>query len=678
MKRRNFLKGMLYSSAAISPVSGLLLPSRDLFAATYGNPTQRSLINTMFLGGADLRYLFAPEPGTPYADKFWLARQNLYRTTEENKNKYNSYAAVWQDLYLPIKASDGSTFGIHKSADWLKMLYDLKLVAIIANVVASDNRRHDHSQLIMHTGDLSASQFILDRDGWGGRLIGSIPSMDKLNVVAMSHDVSIFCNSSNPGNRLDHALHMRDSRNFSLPEADMINPALPKNIMARALKSYYAKRGEDIEQQILNQQLAENWPFRRFFQHETSLRKFGGDLDARLQDVMPIQPPLLSRLYDTAHQDKLNNTSFGKQLANLYDSLLSADLLKLRSAYLELSGWDTHRDEMSAIDKNLNDVFGLDRGLDSLAREMVKTPGMAENMVFTFTTDFGRQLAANGTNGTDHGSGNYMIVLGLPVNGGTYGEMFPHHEITPDKSGKVPYDVQGADIKGLTSYERVLAEVCDWIEPGSGKLVFPNMANIDPITGEGGPILEPGVDLGTLFKAGHYLTGKITAPTANPANFTGMTVSVSGSQGFNGSVPVDANGVYRVGPLSDGTYTVTPQKPNFSFDPQQSVFSIAGAIVDYADFTAIPQLQFISAAKHAQLYTAQDGKQYRLVQVIGYHFVVNQTQVTIDSISMPVFVSDASLLFILAPPELASGEIKASTPTESYTHPVLYQDLPFV
>ena len=70
MKRRNFIKGMLYSSAAMSSVSGLILPNRNLFAASYGNTTQRTLINSMFLGGADLRYLFVPQPGTPYADKF--------------------------------------------------------------------------------------------------------------------------------------------------------------------------------------------------------------------------------------------------------------------------------------------------------------------------------------------------------------------------------------------------------------------------------------------------------------------------------------------------------------------------------------------------------------------------------------------------------------------------------
>ena len=113
--------------------------------------------------------------------------------------------------------------------------------------------------------------------------------------------------------------------------------------------------------------------------------------------------------------------------------------------------------------------------------------------MFVFTTDFGRQLRANGDAGTDHGSGNYMILVGPSVNGGVYGDMFPASEITGNPT---PYDTQGADIAGLTSFERVLGEACDWVEPGTGVQVFPNTVLNDL---PGGPILEPGVDLTTLF-----------------------------------------------------------------------------------------------------------------------------------------------------------------------------------
>lgn len=677
MKRRHFLQSMLYGTAVAGPLSGLLLPSRLTYAAVSGNPLQRTLINTMLLGGADLRYLFAPAPGTAYADKFWQKRQNIYKLTEAEKNRYLTYDDLWQDHYEPVVASDGSVFGIHKSASWLRQQYEASNVAIIANVIASGNRRHDHSQLIMHTGDLQTSQFLLDRDGWGGRLLNSMPTPSQANIIAMSHDVGIYCNSTNPANRLDHTIHMRDSRNFSLPEADAAAPLAPNSIMARALKAYYGKRGEEVEQIILNQQLPENWPYRRFFQHESSLRRFGIDIDRRLEQIMPVQPAGLSRLYDEASPFKLHHTSFGKQLASLYDAMLCADLLKMRSAYLELGSWDTHRDEKTTIEGHLHDLFGIDGGLDSLARELVKTPGMVENLVLTFTSDFGRQLAANGTNGTDHGSGTYMIVVGVAVNGGTYGKMFPQREIMLDATGKAPYDQQGADILGLTSFERVLSEVCDWVEPGSGKLVFPNMANVDPTTGEGGPILEDGVDLSLLFHAGHYISGKISTANGEAYNYQDMTVTLSGTTDILVTVPVDANGVYLIGPLANGSYTLTPNKQHFVFSPDSVNISLADGNVSDVDFTANPLLQIVYAVKHSSLYTGGDGNQYRIMQAIGYNFIPDQTQVSIGG--TPVFViAEAGYFFTLAPPELSSGEIVVTTPTEQYIHPVLYEDLGFV
>ena len=596
----------------------------------------------------------------------------LYLVTDQDKEKYQTYNDLWLDQYDQVGTSNSNIFGIHKSAGWLKQQFEMDNVAIIANVVASTNRRHDHSQLIMHTGDLQTDQYLLDRDGWGGRLLARLTGNS--NVIAMSHDVGIFCNSENSGNRLDHAIHMRDSRNFSLPEVNQAEPLAPNSIMARALKAYYAKRGAEAEQDILQGRLAENWPYRRFFQHESTLRQFGSQIDSRLGTVMPVQPATLSRLYDEAGQGRLNNIHFGKQIASLYDSLLCADLLDMRSAYMEMSGWDTHRTEKAMLDKNLHDLFGINGGFDSLAQELVKIPGLVENLVFTFTSDFGRQLAANGTNGTDHGSGTYMIVMGVPVNGGTYGEMFPQREITPDpdQASQIPYEIQGAEIKGLTSYEHVLAEVCNWLEPGTGQQVFPNVADT-----QNPPMLENGVRLSTLFYNGHYISGKIDTPNGEAYNYTGMTVTATGVGTFKAVVPVDGSGVYRLGPLPNGNYTITPNKQNFVFSPVASRLSLLDANIDYANFTATPLLQIIYAVKHATLYTAEDGKQYRIMQAIGYNFVPDKTQLNIGSTSALVIIADG-FLFALLPPSLSSGEIIIKTPSETYTHPVLFEDLEFV
>ena len=49
--------------------------------AAAGLPYGRTLIHVMLLGGADLRYLFVPDPASApeYAAKFWEARKSIYQ-----------------------------------------------------------------------------------------------------------------------------------------------------------------------------------------------------------------------------------------------------------------------------------------------------------------------------------------------------------------------------------------------------------------------------------------------------------------------------------------------------------------------------------------------------------------------------------------------------------------------
>mgnify|MGYP000090189234 CR=1 FL=1 len=58
--------------------------------------------------------------------------------------------------------------------------------------------------------------------------------------------------------------------------------------------------------------------------------------------------------------------------------------------------------------------------------------------------------------------------------------------------GTFPLETPGADIEGLTSTDRILAEAADWVGSGLGAAVFPDSA-------QGG--IEPGVQLESLFAA---------------------------------------------------------------------------------------------------------------------------------------------------------------------------------
>ena len=98
-------------------------------------------------------------------------------------------------------------------------------------------------------------------------------------------------------------------------------------------------------------------------------------------------------------------------------------------AVLEAGGWDTHANQapqgntQGALAGNLRQ---LDQALgalrDALAAPADGAPAGAaapwSRTVVLVTSEFGREVAVNGTNGSDHGSGGVAFVLGGAVHGG--------------------------------------------------------------------------------------------------------------------------------------------------------------------------------------------------------------------------------------------------------------------
>lgn len=85
------------------------------------------------------------------------------------------------------------------------------------------------------------------------------------------------------------------------------------------------------------------------------------------------------------------------------------------AAVIDVGGWDTHANqglEQGALARGLT---SLDDGLDAFKREM----GAAwPNTVVIIATEFGRTVAPNGANGTDHGTGAAAFLAGGAVRGG--------------------------------------------------------------------------------------------------------------------------------------------------------------------------------------------------------------------------------------------------------------------
>jgi uncharacterized protein (DUF1501 family) len=89
-------------------------------------------------------------------------------------------------------------------------------------------------------------------------------------------------------------------------------------------------------------------------------------------------------------------------------------------AVLELNGWDSHANQVADPGPLANNLRQLDATLAAL-HEGLTAPSAGDTWrrsVVLVVTEFGRTVAMNGTQGTDHGSGGAAFVLGGAVKGG--------------------------------------------------------------------------------------------------------------------------------------------------------------------------------------------------------------------------------------------------------------------
>jgi len=89
-----------------------------------------------------------------------------------------------------------------------------------------------------------------------------------------------------------------------------------------------------------------------------------------------------------------------------------------QAAVLEIGGWDSHANQALPQGALSNNLKLLDETLAALRESLSGTrPAWSRTMVLV-VTEFGREVAVNGTQGTDHGTGGVAFVLGGAVRGG--------------------------------------------------------------------------------------------------------------------------------------------------------------------------------------------------------------------------------------------------------------------
>jgi uncharacterized protein (DUF1501 family) len=89
-------------------------------------------------------------------------------------------------------------------------------------------------------------------------------------------------------------------------------------------------------------------------------------------------------------------------------------------ARIYFTGFGDFDHHASQANRHTDVLSRLDTGLAAFVEDM-KAMGIWDDMVVAVVSEFGRRNYANGSNGTDHGQGNFALVLGGGVKGGLYG-----------------------------------------------------------------------------------------------------------------------------------------------------------------------------------------------------------------------------------------------------------------
>jgi uncharacterized protein (DUF1501 family) len=222
----------------------------------------------------------------------------------------------------------------------------------------------------------------------------------------------------------------------------------------------------------------------------STLPEPGADLVARLGRMYANDPALATAL-ERAKALHLDNAMPGEMVTDgMKGGARSGNFVQLatraaeflaapngpQAAVLEVSGWDTHANQANPNGALANGLRQLDAGLAAL-RDGLLPSGTWGRTVVVVATEFGREVAVNGTLGTDHGTGAAAFVLGGAVQGG---------RVLADWPGLAKRDRnEGRDLKITTDLRAVLKSLLsDHLQVATQALngeVFPGSASLKPV-----------------------------------------------------------------------------------------------------------------------------------------------------------------------------------------------------
>lgn len=328
--------------------------------------------------------------------------------------QYDTYASFRSRLAIPrnqVLALKGSTtMGLSPHLSAIKPIADADKLAVIQGVhYPNPNLSHDGSRNIYRIGDPQPS--VTAQSGWLGRhslLFGSKTNpldtvgIGGVNTTLYAPSVKISgIGADAQGNPSGYAFNTDGryggDRNNRLAIARWTNPDVSP--------SPYADFAESVWLDALNSS------------------------DSVSQSVAA---------YTSSVTYPTTNFAGGlKLIAKMASS--SSPRLGTRVFYITQGGYDTHANQ----DKDLPTLHkALGEGLRAFYDDLT-AKGLADKTLILIWSEFGRRVADNASNGTDHGQANNFYLIGGQVKGGMYGS---DPNLTDLQQGNLKHQIDFRDV----------------------------------------------------------------------------------------------------------------------------------------------------------------------------------------------------------------------------------------
>lgn len=263
-------------------------------------------------------------------------------------------------------------FGLHPALAPLHALYRAGEMTVF-HAVATPYRSRSHfdGQDVLENGAVSARA---PRDGWLNRTLGLLGGSESRLGLAVGQSVPLLLRGSTP------------VASWAPPEM----PALDSDFLTRLAALYRddAVLGPAIARGLQAQAMADDVL--------GDPRKGQGLMSGEQMYGRPRGPQAL----------RASAQAVGKLLAAPSGP---------RLAVMEMGGWDTHANQGVLTGQLAGRLRDLAEGLGALKEAL--GPAWRRTVV-AVVTEFGRTVAVNGTNGTDHGTGGVAFLLGGSITGG--------------------------------------------------------------------------------------------------------------------------------------------------------------------------------------------------------------------------------------------------------------------